>query len=579
VRREGPLPLAEALRIATETAEALEAAHQAGVVHRDIKPHNILVGTEGEARVTDFGIARAMEGTRLSRSGATIGTAEYMSPEQAEGLEKIDHRTDIYSLGVVVYEMLCGRVPFTGTNPVAVAMQHVNAAPPPLRGLVSVPEGVERAVMRALAKDPRQRYDSCAEFVRALVEGETAQVPLGMPPQTGGTAPSPAAARRPASAYVEPRRNYAAFALVPAILALSVVGGDLLLHHGRSRTTEPLRQADGPVRLVQYTFQRRMATTEEERQARVKSITEALKQSGVEIDVSTGVQMIDGAEVSVPVVPLSEAEFEQYARAVREVLSAYEASVPPPPGGGDWFVICASKTAEREAQEAVNRLRQAGIPATLDNSSNYPNMSPGYYIACAARFVTKDDADRITAQVKSKGFDAYPRKAHKDQASSGLVPQSAASVVSWERYENPGRGFRIERPADWSVRTPKTPPGRYRIEFWSPEEGATFVVEQTIPTTGSPRASCERLEAELRASAGKSYARIDMSETTVGGVAATRWEYYSTFGGHRWRSVNTQFVFGQTGCAILYRAWEDRFAQWDPTFARMLNSFALTGGE
>jgi len=235
IRREGRIPLAQALEWARQVGEALDHAHSQGFIHRDVKPQNILIGTDGEAKVTDFGIARAAEGTRLSRSGATIGTAEYMSPEQAGGLP-IDHRTDIYSLGVVVYEMLSGRVPFSGTNPVAVATQHLNVAPPPLSGLVSLPEGVEWAVLRALAKDPRERYDNCAEFVRALVEGENARVSTGPLPH-----PQPTVFPEPADLQAQPahaRRapNYGVLLSIVAVAGLVAMGVYLLTTRGTSVT-------------------------------------------------------------------------------------------------------------------------------------------------------------------------------------------------------------------------------------------------------------------------------------------------------------------------------------------------------
>jgi len=171
----GPLPIDQALRITREAAQALEYAHGHGIVHRDIKPENILLTQDGNTLVADFGIARPIgEGvTQLTQAGLVVGTPGYMSPEQAVGASEIDGRSDIYSLGCVLFEMVAGRPPFTGPTGQAVVAQHLTApAPVVTRGDGPVPPAVTRAISRALAKTPADRFDRAAAFAAAMAPDE-----------------------------------------------------------------------------------------------------------------------------------------------------------------------------------------------------------------------------------------------------------------------------------------------------------------------------------------------------------------------------------------------------------------------
>ncbi len=180
LQRETQLPVEDALQIAREVADALAYAHGQGVIHRDIKPENILL-SGGHALVADFGIARVLGqagSERLTATGMAVGTAAYMSPEQATGASQIDGRSDVYSLGCVVYEMLVGATPFVGPSAQALLAQHVLDPVPPLRTRrAAVTSGVERAVLKALAKAPADRFATPSRFSEALAAGDTLELP------------------------------------------------------------------------------------------------------------------------------------------------------------------------------------------------------------------------------------------------------------------------------------------------------------------------------------------------------------------------------------------------------------------
>ena len=168
ILERGALPPRTAAAVALQIAEALQAAHAKGVVHRDIKPHNVLVTGSGDVKVGDFGIARAASSSTMTKTGSILGTTHYISPEQAMG-EPVGPRSDLYSLGVVLYEMLTGTLPYDAETPIGIAMKHVNGYLVPPKALnPDVPEGIDAVTRRLLAKDPDDRYADAAELIEDL---------------------------------------------------------------------------------------------------------------------------------------------------------------------------------------------------------------------------------------------------------------------------------------------------------------------------------------------------------------------------------------------------------------------------
>jgi serine/threonine protein kinase len=236
VLRTGRLPVRRALELALAVADGLAFAHDHGLVHRDVKPQNVLLSSEGDVKVTDFGIARSLHVEQgVTQTGTVLGTAEYLAPEQASG-KPVSPATDVYSLGVVLWELLAGDAPFVGENFVAVALQHVNEPPPSVHERrPDVSPRLEAAVDRALAKDPAHRFPSMAAFAKELraclaeVEGDPAPPPEDDLAMTLVTPPAHVPPRSRSRARRRRRRfGWVLLALVvagAAFAAVFLVGG------------------------------------------------------------------------------------------------------------------------------------------------------------------------------------------------------------------------------------------------------------------------------------------------------------------------------------------------------------------
>ncbi len=268
IRSEGQLEPARAAELGAEVAAALAAAHAQGIIHRDVKPANVLIASDaGTVKVADFGIARAAGARQgLTMPGTVLGTATYLSPEQAQGAE-VDFRTDVYSLGMVLYEMLAGKPPFTGDSPVAVAYQQLSqTAPPPSTHNPDVPPALDAIVMRAMSKNPDDRQATAEEIREELLTidravGDPDATAYIAPPPPEATAviaagstsvlpppaPEPPVTRRPAGPVPEEvyRRRRAGVIAVLALAALAVIALLVLLSGDDDKGTVPVPDVVG----------------------------------------------------------------------------------------------------------------------------------------------------------------------------------------------------------------------------------------------------------------------------------------------------------------------------------------------
>ena len=249
ILRRGALPANTAAAVALQMAEALRAAHERDVIHRDIKPHNILVTGSGDVKVTDFGIARAASSSTMTRTGHILGTAHYISPEQAMG-EHVGPASDLYSLGVVLYEMLTGELPFDADTPIGIAMKHVNGHVRPPQDLnPSVPDGINAITLRLLAKNPEERYGSDAELIDDLERfcagldpsgATTEMMTRAMPAATARMSPPPPPQGEDRD---KKRRRRRAAPLLLALLGLLLLGSLAWAGYSLLRDAQPGKDA------------------------------------------------------------------------------------------------------------------------------------------------------------------------------------------------------------------------------------------------------------------------------------------------------------------------------------------------
>jgi serine/threonine-protein kinase len=255
--REGPLSPREVIELGLQVARGLSFAHDQGLVHRDVKPQNVLLDGDGRAKVTDFGIARSLDVEGITITGTIMGSSNYIAPEQARG-QPVDEQTDVYSLGCVLFELLTGEVPFDGDNFVTVAMRHVNDPVPSVSELrLDVPQRLDWAIQRAMAKDHEERFGSMAEFAAELEacraeldgrEGATVIVPPVAPRAPRRSRQKPARRRRRGSLSIWP---LVLLGVGIAALAGGLVGAFLL--GGDNGTPGAGPRPSGPVKFISAT--------------------------------------------------------------------------------------------------------------------------------------------------------------------------------------------------------------------------------------------------------------------------------------------------------------------------------------
>ena len=367
VATQGPMQARRAIEVVAQACEALNYSHQRGIVHRDVKPANIMIGTANSVKVVDFGIAKAVadSGREVTQTGAVLGTAQYLSPEQARG-DRVDARADVYSLGCVLYEICTGEPPFTGDTPVAVAYQHVRQDPvAPSRRYSGISPDLDAVVLKAMAKNPDNRYQTAAEMhtdLERLQRGLTPYASQGMAgvagpleaatsdPLDGNSAPSRRrqSDRRGRERGWSTKRRLLAVAALAALVIVGTIGFDFVEGHPPHSTVPDVHgqaSADAVTFLQNGGFKTRVQSSTDSTVApglviNTDPVVDSAVDAGEEItlNVSTGPGPSgDPTESTAPAqLTVPDVSSLTYAEAVRMLTEAgfgrfQQAWVPSPP--------------------------------------------------------------------------------------------------------------------------------------------------------------------------------------------------------------------------------------------------------
>ncbi|MGH3474785.1 MAG: protein kinase domain-containing protein [Aeromicrobium sp.] len=367
VLTEGSLGVEKSLTILEETAAALHAAHQAGVVHRDVKPGNIIMSPSGRVKLTDFGIARSQDTSTITDSGSITGTATYLSPEQASG-EKATEASDLYSLGVVIYSCLSGDVPFTRDGPVAIALAHLKDPPPPLPE--EIPAGVSELVMSLLEKQPNNRpVDAQAVSAQAaLLRGHSLTEPV--PPVATG--PSPTAVAGAAMAETEPttvapvqeeeqeparRDRRKLFLILGAVAAaLALVAAYLVFGRGGEPVTMPnvvgMSQAEAE-RALESQGLKADVEVEDVPKEKADTVLSQSEEAGTTVETGSTIDLkVASGLVSLPVDKIIGSSYSE-AKAMLEKLGLTAERINRPSGTKTGTVLDIQESSSRVEVDSV----------------------------------------------------------------------------------------------------------------------------------------------------------------------------------------------------------------------------------
>jgi beta-lactam-binding protein with PASTA domain/tRNA A-37 threonylcarbamoyl transferase component Bud32 len=474
----GPAPVSVAIEYTRQILSALRFAHRNGIVHRDIKPHNVLVDGEGRLKVTDFGIARA-GASQMTEAGSIIGTAQYLSPEQAKG-SSVDQTSDLYSVGIVLYELLTGVVPFSGDTPVEIAMKHLSAIPDaPSSHRSEIPRELDKVVLRALAKDPHERYQTAEEMDADLgrvargaavspATEEAATAIISRPPPTA--APTAVTQLRqpppytPPAAYYdydEPRRR----AVWPWLVALLFVAGAVV---GAYFLYDQIQDqlSSSTVRVENYVGLREI------------NAVRKIREIGLQPDVVRE----SNAKIEEGYV------FRQSPRPGAKTNKGNEVTLNVSTGPPQ--VTVPDVTGDR-VEEAVQRLADAGLRARI------------------ARVDSNEDEGIVISQAPTEGASVDEGSSVRLRVSNGPKPVAVPNVIGHSfataNSELQAAGFAVARnnvesdqPADTVVST--DPPGG---TYQAPGTRITVNVSKGPKTSAVPDVTSQdqaSAQAQLRAS-------------------------------------------------------------------------------
>jgi serine/threonine protein kinase/tetratricopeptide (TPR) repeat protein len=453
----GPLKLGEARNIAMQIAEGLHEAHRRSIVHRDIKPANIMITDAGRVKIMDFGLAKSPGKTQLTREGTTIGTVAYMSPEQARG-EKVDHRTDIWSLGVVLYEMISGQSPFKGDHEQAIVYSIVNEEPRPLTHLrTAVPVELERIARKAMAKSPRDRYQHADELMvdlRSLtVEIDSAGVTTG--PAKKGLVVIIAIALVLARLYLIPEKSEVIDSL--AVLPLENLSGDPGQEYFADGMTEELIADLAKMSTLKVISRTSVMRYKETR----KSVPEIARELDVDAILEGSVLQISGrVRITTQLIDAASDRHlwaESYERDLRDVLAlqsdvaraiAREINIKLAPGeeGG----LSSARQVDPQAYEAYlkgryhwNKRTEQGIGKGIEYFEEAIRIDPDYaqaYAAIAEAFISLGDWGYYPPRETQEKTKDYAQKAlaiddESAAAYSALARVSRDIDFNWEVAE------------------------------------------------------------------------------------------------------------------------------------------------